>query len=217
MKQQSFSNADKPAEINTEVDNKLPDAHRLAAPVTLIKGYLNLEQQNALLKEAQGYPFESPEIEVYGKRHRIPRSQAWFGDMGCDTKYSGLMVKALPWPKYADRLRLKLKRDFNLESNGVLVNRYVDGKESMGWHCDNEPEFSAGSDIASITLGATRDFIIRDKVTLNKHTFALQSGDLLLMHWPMQDRWDHALPKRMKVTESRINYTFRRVISGYFD
>ena len=221
MKQQSLDlnrllGPDSGSEAETKVESEPLLDRRSELPLTWIKGYLTLAQQMALLREVQGYPFESPEIEVYGKRHRIPRSQVWFGDSGCDTKYSGLLVKALPWPKYADRLRQKLKRDFSLESNGVLVNRYVDGKNSMGWHCDNEPEFSAGSDIASITLGATRDFIIRDKVTHEKQTFALQSGDLLIMHWPMQDRWEHALPKRLKVTEPRINYTFRRVIADYF-
>ncbi|WP_223293008.1 alpha-ketoglutarate-dependent dioxygenase AlkB family protein [Shewanella eurypsychrophilus] len=186
------------------------------APLTLISRYLNVDQQQALLKEAVKYPFESPEIEVYGKRHKIPRSQAWFADINCDTFYSGLLVKALPWPKYADKLRAKLTRDFNLLSNGVLVNRYADGTESMGWHSDNEPEFAAGSDIASITLGASRDFVIRNKLTHEKFSFTLKSGDLLLMHWPMQEGWEHALPKRMKVTEARINYTFRQVTANYF-
>ncbi|BAJ03314.1 alpha-ketoglutarate-dependent dioxygenase AlkB family protein [Shewanella violacea] len=220
MKQQSLAlngllGSETKAEPETE--SLLLKGRRSAPQVTWVKGYLAPAQQMALLREVQGYPFESPEIQVYGKRHRIPRSQVWFADAGCDTRYSGLLVKALYWPKYADRLRQKLKRDFNLQSNGVLVNRYADGKESMGWHCDDEPEFLAGSDIASITLGATRDFIFRDKVTHEKQTFALQSGDLLIMHWPMQDRWEHALPKRMKVEETRINYTFRQVTPHYFD
>ncbi len=205
------------SEESLHIHEQSVDVKCLGVPVTLISGYLNFEQQQALLKEAARYPFESPEIAVYGRRHKIPRSQAWFADSNCDTFYSGLLVKAQQWPKYANRLRQKLQRDFNLLSNGVLVNHYGDGTESMGWHCDNEPEFVTGSDIASLTLGAARDFVVRHKQTQEKITFSLKSGDLLIMHWPMQEEWEHALPKRMKVTEPRINYTFRQIIPGFFN
>lgn len=133
-------------------------AESASAPYTLIKGYLNEAQQQALLIEARQYPMSRPELVVYGKSHPIPRSQAWFADKGCDYFYSGLFIEALPWPKYADRLRQKLNRDFSLMSNGVLVNRYKNGAESMGWHSDDEKEIAPGSDIASVTLGASRDF-----------------------------------------------------------
>lgn len=150
-------------------DERIDQTPSIKAPITLVNGYLNVSQQTALLKESSAYPFQSPEIEVYGQRHEIPRSQVWFADKYCDTLYSGLRVKAISWPKYADKLRQKLQRDFNLLSSGVLVNYYADGKASMGWHSDNEPEFAKGSDIASITLGASRDFIIRHKSTHEKY------------------------------------------------
>jgi len=178
-------------------------------PIKLVRGYLNEAQQSALLHEVEGYPLTSPVIKVYGKLHPIPRAQVWFGDEGCDYLYSGLFIKALPWPKYARRLQQKLKRDFGLNTNGVLVNRYADGSDSIGWHSDDEPEIAIGSDIASVTLGATRDFLIRHKTTGHKINISLKSGDLLLMQWPMQREWEHSLPKRMKVKEPRVNFTFR--------
>ena len=186
-----------------------------SVPYTLIKGYLNQTQQQALLIEADNYPMTRPELTVYGKSHPIPRSQVWFADEGCDYDYSGLFIEALPWPKYAEKLRIKLMRDYSLESNGVLVNCYRDGTESMGWHSDDEKEIESGSDIASVTLGASRDFFIRNKLTKEKTVLTLTGGDLLIMRWPMQQYWEHALPKRMRVKQTRINYTFRKLIVGF--
>lgn len=184
-------------------------------PYTLIKGYLNLAQQAALLKEVETYPLTRPEVFVFGKHHPIPRSQVWFGDKGCDYVYSGLFIEAQPWPHYAQKLRIKLERDFGLQSNGVLVNLYANGHESMGWHSDDEKEIKSGTDIASVTIGASRDFFIRHKQTLDKQCLHLESGDLLIMHWPMQSDWEHSLPKRLKVEQPRVNYTFRCLIANY--
>ncbi len=189
--------------------------HEMAPPIKLIRGYLNEAQQTALLEEASAYPLSSPIIKVYGRQHAIPRTQAWFGDEGCDYLFSGLFIRALPWPKYARLLQQKLKRDFGLNANGVLVNRYANGTESMGWHSDNEPEIAIGSDIASVTLGATRDFFIRHKSSHHKINISLESGDLLLMQWPMQNEWEHSLPKRMKVMEPRLNFTFRTLVKDF--
>lgn len=183
----------------------------ISAPFTLVEGYLSLAQQQALWQESMDYPFNRPHIHVFGKQHAIPRSQVWFGDKGCDYRYSGLFIEALPWPKYAQRLQAKLAREWRLTSNGVLVNRYQDGQESMGWHSDDEPEIAPQSDIASVTLGASRDFLLRHKQTKQKISLSLHSGDLLIMHWPMQAYWQHCLPKRLGVKQTRVNYTFRQL------
>lgn len=218
MKQAGFGFDEQEPLLPTAADNQTVKAlydDKSAAPYTLIRGYLNQAQQQALLIEAKSYPMTRPELTVYGKSHPIPRSQVWFADKGCDYFYSGLFIEALPWPRYAEKLRLKLIRDYSLMSNGVLVNCYRDGTESMGWHSDDEKEIESGSDIASVTVGASRDFFIRNKLTKEKTVLTLNSGDLLIMHWPMQQHWEHALPKRMRVKQTRINYTFRKLIVGF--
>ncbi|MCL1050975.1 alpha-ketoglutarate-dependent dioxygenase AlkB [Shewanella abyssi] len=215
MKQEGFG-FDEQAQLKLDHSKTLvAPTQQTPAPYTLIRSYLNDAQQQALLTEAADYPMTRPELMLYGKSHPIPRSQAWFADKGCDYFYSGLFIEALPWPKYADKLRQKLNRDFSLESNGVLVNCYKDGTESMGWHSDDEKEIAAGSDIASVTIGASRDFFLRHKLTKEKILLRLNSGDLLIMHWPMQAHWEHSLPKRLRVTQSRINFTFRKLIANF--
>ncbi|WP_394204710.1 alpha-ketoglutarate-dependent dioxygenase AlkB family protein [Shewanella waksmanii] len=187
-----------------------------APPITVVRDYLTVSQQNLLLQESDTYPYQRPQVQVFGKKHIIPRSQVWFGDEGCDIAFSGIMIQAQAWPYYVNRLRMQLQRDFGINANGVLVNHYADGEQSMGWHSDDEPEFVPGSDIASISIGASRDFVLRHKATQVKHIIELSCGDLLIMHWPMQQQWEHALPKRLKVKEPRINFTFRQLTPFFF-
>lgn len=186
-----------------------------APPIKIIRNYLNRQQQRALLDESRDYPFTRPEIKVFGNKHVIPRSQVWFGDLGCDYRFSSLLIDAQPWFNYVFKLRKKLESDFSCQFNGALVNHYTDGQQSVGWHSDDEPEIIAGSTIASITLGASRDFIIRHNDTRYQIGLQLHSGDLLLMMSPMQQQWQHTLPKRLKITKPRINYTFRQLIKNY--
>ncbi|WP_285163179.1 alpha-ketoglutarate-dependent dioxygenase AlkB family protein [Shewanella goraebulensis] len=200
-----------------EAINVSRSTEQLNAPVTFIKGFLTNGQQKLLLKESLTYPFEQPVITVFGKQHPIPRSQVWFADSGCAYRYSSLLITPTPWPQGLMSLRKLLYQQFNIETNGVLVNRYQNGFDSMGWHSDDEPEIDTNSDIVSISLGATRSFVLRHKLTQAKQVFELQSGDMLIMHGDMQQKWQHSVPKRVKVLEPRINLTFRKLIVGFHE
>ncbi|MCL1066655.1 alpha-ketoglutarate-dependent dioxygenase AlkB [Shewanella olleyana] len=200
-----------------EDKNLSPKHEELTAPVTFIKGFIGIEQQQALLKESLNYPFEQPEITVFGKQHPIPRSQVWFADKGCAYRYSSLLVTPTPWPEGLAVLRRQLLDQFGIDTNGVLVNRYQNGLDSMGWHSDDEAEIEPNTDIVSISLGATRTFVLRHKLTKKKQSFELASGDLLIMHGGMQQNWQHSVPRRMKVSQPRLNYTFRKLIKGFHD
>lgn len=200
-----------------ELKNVSPRSEQAIAPVTLIKTFLNLQQQQALLTESLTYPFAQPMVTVFGKQHPIPRKQVWFADDGCAYQYSSLLITPTPWPQELLSLRNQLQQQLNVNTNGVLVNRYQNGSDSMGWHSDDEPEIEPNSDIVSISLGASRDFVLRHKATQQKLTLTLHSGDLLIMHGDMQQNWQHSVPKRLKVSEPRINLTFRKLVVGFHE
>ncbi|NKF49667.1 alpha-ketoglutarate-dependent dioxygenase AlkB [Shewanella sp. WXL01] len=188
-------------------------------PLTLIKQFLPPKLCLQLWQESQGYPLEKIVIQVFGKYHPIPRTQVWFADSGCDYKYSGSLIRALPWPQELAKIRLMLTQklpEYATHINGVLVNHYVDGQDCMGWHSDNEPEIVKDSAILSLTLGAARDFVVRHKVTKQKFNYLLAEGDLLIMHGGMQQAWEHALPKRARVNSPRLNYTFRHIKPDFY-
>jgi len=97
--------------------------------------------------------------------------------------------------------------------NSLLINRYKSGNDKVDWHSDDEPELSKNSSIASLTLGEPRDFLMRYKGKSgdNKKIF-LEDGSLLLMKPPTQEFWEHCIPKRSGLENTRINLTFRNVL-----
>ncbi|ABX08684.1 alpha-ketoglutarate-dependent dioxygenase AlkB family protein [Prochlorococcus marinus] len=150
-----------------------------------------------------------PVVKVYSKRYSVPRLTAFLGSKGISYKYSGAIHYAEDWPKWFFPL-LDYIRDFSRTNyNGCLINLYRDGNDCMGWHSDNEKELDPKKSIASLSLGATRDFFFRSLIDSSSNNIELRDGDLLLMHPECQFNWKHCLPKRKKVSEVRINLTFR--------
>lgn len=186
-----------------------------APPITHVADFLSKRQQQALLNESLSYDFSSPRVRVYGKWHPIPREQIWLGDKGCRYGYSALLIEPTPWPRYAAKLRDKLNNSFAAGFNGCLVNRYRDGRDSMGFHADDEPELIANAPVAIVSLGQARPFVMRRKADGHKVRLVLQSGSLLLMHAPMQTLWEHAIPRSERTMDMRLSYTFR-CLQPYF-
>jgi len=81
----------------------------------------------------------------------------------------------------------------------------------MGWHADDEPEIDQTQPIGSLSLGASRDFLLRHRVKRDyRIALPLSDGDLLIMHPGCQQNWMHSVPQRRRISTPRINLTFRR-------
>ncbi len=157
-----------------------------------------------------GLAWEQPLVTVYGKQHRTPRLTCWVADPGCSYRYSGLQQAIHPWTPELLRLRGLLHEHLGADFNSLLLNRYRDGADRMGWHADDEPELDNQAPIASLSLGVARDLRFRPRHG-NEAAFAVRlgDGDLLVMDPPSQRHWQHALPPRARVVAERINLTFR--------
>ena len=154
-------------------------------------------------------------LKLHGREHSIPRLHQWYADEGVSYSWSGIEMQPQDWIAPLAELRDRLQRKTRHTFNSVLTNLYRDGNDSMGWHADDEPELGAKPVIASISLGAERDFQLRRmrSGTARSHSPAvnvlLPHGSLLLMSGSSQQEWQHALPKRRRVAKPRINLTFR--------
>jgi len=92
----------------------------------------------------------------------------------------------------------------------VLLNLYRDGRDSMGFHADDEPELGENPLIASVSLGATRRFELRPKRgKVPPIALALEHGSLLVMGGTCQHLFRHGVPKQRQQVGPRINLTFR--------
>lgn len=153
--------------------------------------------------------WEQPQVLVYGRRHLTPRLAAFLAERGVSYRYSGVVHQGEGWPEWFQPLLELVNDHCRTRFNGCLFNCYRDGEDRMGWHADDEPEIDSSQPIASLSLGATRTFQLRQKLGLERHAFDLADGDLLVMEPPCQQLWVHALPVRKRVRTARINLTFR--------
>ncbi|GLS82771.1 alpha-ketoglutarate-dependent dioxygenase AlkB family protein [Paraferrimonas haliotis] len=183
--------------------------------VSIVRNWLSLETLQRLQAEAVDYPWQQPSIQLFGKSHRIPRQQVWFAHNNAGYRYSGKIFYGEDYPECLLDVQSRLNRVFKLKFNSVLANHYRTGMDSMGWHSDDEPELIASHPIGSLTIGASRDFCLRNKHTRETVKFELQSGDLVIMWPPMQAHWQHAVPKRSKVSDARLNFTFRAINDSF--
>jgi alkylated DNA repair dioxygenase AlkB len=153
-------------------------------------------------------------IKIFGKEILEPRMLTFMADDGVTYTYSGQQLPVQSWSPLCMKLRTKLLEQYKLQFNSALLNYYQNGKSYMGYHQDNEKELGEDPNIASISVGASRDFIFKHKKSGEKVYVHLDSGDLVLMiGGTCQKNWCHALPKRLKVSDPRVNITFRQIIS----
>jgi alkylated DNA repair dioxygenase AlkB len=146
---------------------------------------------------------------MFGKKIVVPRKVAWFGEKEALYNYSGVLHHPIQWLLPLKYIQEKLKQEKYIESNSALCNFYRDGQDYMGWHQDNEKELGKSPVIASISLGASRRFVFREKQTKETYSIILTQGSLLIMKNGCQKQWQHSLPKMSRVKERRINLTFR--------
>jgi alkylated DNA repair dioxygenase AlkB len=146
-------------------------------------------------------------ITFYGKTSPLPRLTTMYG---AAYTYSGVHHPARPLPDLLEALRGRVEALTNLDGfNSVLGNLYQDGSHTVGWHSDDETTHTK-TQIASVSLGATRRFRIRSKADRSL-TWALElaHGDLLLMTGNSQVDYQHMVPRTNQVVGPRVNLTFR--------
>ena len=157
-------------------------------------------------------PWEQKDIRIKGRTVAQPRLTAWIGDPGVVYTYSGLTHTPHPWPQALFDLRRRLCADTGYDFNSVLANLYRSERDAMGWHADQEKELGKDPVIASVSLGATRRFLLQHRKRKElRLALALEQGSLLLMGGTTQHFWKHAVPREQVATAARINLTFRQV------
>jgi len=188
----------------------LPDAH-----IKFMPDFIDHSEQETLLaKLLSEIPWRQDYISMFGKRHPLPRLQQWFGDEGLSYKWSGILMKPLPWTPMLISLRRRVEAAVDgVSFNSVLLNRYRSGNDTVAWHADNERDLGPEPVIASVSLGARRDFLLRHALRgdVPQFSISLSSGSLLLMTGRTQQCWEHSIPRRKGVNSERVNLTFRQI------
>jgi alkylated DNA repair dioxygenase AlkB len=154
-------------------------------------------------------------INVYGKQYNSKRMSCYFTSMVNVTptskNYNYGDLPSFDWEVSPTISIIKemIEKMLNTHYDYCLVHIYRNGNDSIGWHNDKE---ALNTDIASVSLGATRKFRFReiDNISGWHSEIILNSGDLLHMKTGCQTKYKHCVPVEKTVKESRINLTFRK-------
>ena len=166
-----------------------------------------------LLQLSKNIQWKNDESVIFGKHYITRRKTAWYGDGPFNYTYSKIKRTALPWTNELLEIKHIVENNESTKFNSCLLNLYHDGDDGMGWHSDNEKELKKNSVIASVSLGAERKFSFKHKKNKENTDLILGNGSLLVMKEQIQTHWMHQLPKSKKISEPRINLTFRTISS----
>lgn len=149
---------------------------------------------------------------AFGRRFDVPRLQAWYADPGIHYRYTDNKLQSHAWTQELLSVKRDVERISGYDFNSVLLTCYRNGSDYVNWHSDDEPELGTAPVIASLSLGAEREFQYRHKQHELSGSLQLRDGELLVMKPLFQQEWEHCVPSQPEVTELRLNLTFRKVI-----
>ena len=150
---------------------------------------------------------------AFGRRFDVPRLQAWYADAGVHYRYSDNKLESHAWMQPLLSIKQDVERNAGHQFNSVLLTFYRNGHDHVNWHADDEPELGVAPVIASLSLGASREFQYRHKQGEENGKLQLHDGELLVMQPLFQQHWEHRVPPQPEIGEPRINLTFRRVVT----
>lgn len=214
------------AEASSSTERKLvveqpKELTDLGVEAYYVPNFLSKEEADETLKVLLAkFPFhqEKTTMNIGGKKRTFdqPRLTRFMGDDGKAFKYSGHVRPAVPWIPEVLALRDRIAafqrtlRKDHPDPNVVLGNMYEHGGKYIAFHADDEKDHEDEAFITGLSVGAPRDFVLKDKKTMKTvFTILLEHGSLFLMGRNFHQKLKHGLPKRLKVKDPRINLTFR--------
>ena len=138
-----------------------------------------------------------------------PRTNVAFGK---GYTYSGVTHPATEIPTFLKALSILCSDavEFPLDYwDSVLLNKYANGKDSIGFQSDDEPELGYYARVNAISLGAERTFTLINKKTKQEHNIVLPHNSLIVMGNMSQVLYQHGIRKEPSCHSERISITYR--------
>ena len=153
--------------------------------------------------------WKNDEAIIFGKHFITKRKVGWYAEQAFEYTYSRITKRAHIFTPELLQLKQMVETITGFTYNACLLNLYHTGSEGMAWHSDGEKDLKKDGAIASLSFGAERKFSFKHKKTGDLVSVNLAAGSLLVMKDETQIHWLHRLPPTKKVSEPRINLTFR--------
>ena len=118
-----------------------------------------------------------------------------------------------PIPKFLLPLKRLVEEQLDTDFNYMLFAKYRDQNDSITFHSDDEKFLGNNPTISSITVGFTREFLLKNKLTKKTQSFDLEHGDLFVMQNNCQADYQHAIKKVKHRCYPRYSITFRKALN----
>lgn len=153
------------------------------------------------------------EIDICGRKFDIPRMHTLYGENGLRYKYSGFNLRAKPWTPVLSVLRDFVNKLCGQDYNVCFITRYENGKDCLNFCTDMDSNVETEPGTCYLSLGASRDFIFRNKgfVADQSFTIRLGNGALIKASPPTDDCYSVGIPQRPLISEPTLNLAFKRV------
>lgn len=159
--------------------------------------FLTLKFSKLLFDALSKLEFHQPIVKMYDNYILTPR------------KYLVMSDEDTPWIEEVIIIKNKLEDVTGVKFSYVLVNCYRDGDDHISYHSDREAIGEGRNIICSVSVGATRKFVMKNKK--ERIQFLLNNGSLLIMKGDeTQIYWKHGVPKTKSCKKMRYNLTFRQ-------
>ncbi|QWX84448.1 alpha-ketoglutarate-dependent dioxygenase AlkB [Cellulophaga sp. HaHaR_3_176] len=192
--------------FSEETNFHLPDSDIIYVPNFFSKN----EASNYFKVLRKTIHWQHDKIKVFGKTYDQPRLTALYANNTKPYSYSNITMQPNIFTENLVAIKDKVEKKVKVEFTSCLLNLYRNGKDSNGWHADNEKELGINPIIASVTFGQERFFHLKHRTNKDlKLKILLEHGSLLIMKGATQHNWLHQIPKTAKPIQERINLTFR--------
>ena len=190
----------------------------LSRPIVTQKSYLAIysfpeakeQVVDKCVEEIEGKLVKNPGIIVFGKPAIQHRSIGFFSNESEGYRYSGQLAASQPMPPNLSELLEIINNMFSAKFNGILVNRYENGEDSIGAHSDDE-RFLDPAGVVCVSWGESRTFRIRNKQAKQiEKDIPTESGRIMIMAGEFQKEFTHEIPMEKKKKKARISFTFRK-------
>lgn len=135
-------------------------------------------------------------------------------------------ISLTQWTPHVDKLRDYTQNITKDKLNHCLIQYYRDSKDYISEHSDKTLDILLNSNIVNLTIGATRQFILKSKDKyFGKHIYQkidLSNKSIFVLGWKTNQKWLHSITQdKRPLCEKRddelfcgggrISFTFRQI------
>ena len=184
----------------------------LICEVDYLPGFLSLEEAQTLFEYLEQFEALTSLATIASPTGQVSLSYGKLSFADADNPHYGGDIHGnhVPWTETMMTIRQRIEGIAGRPFNVCVCIYYPHGQSGVAFHTDLT-SFGDTRVVPSLSLGATRQFQLREISTGKITDLTLNSGDLVIMGPGCQERYQHAVPLDPDCKSPRINLTFRPI------